>query len=173
MFQIEYKFREEDLLYFNEQRIKVDPILQQAIRKNRLFVPGVMLIIGLFYYIYYADMMTAAYVAVLAVIWSFVSPYVMKLDMRRQILEKYTEAEKKSMFGDYKLSIEPDYLLEKSPSGKHQMTWYELVRVEYVEKYVYIYIDLNTALIIPVETMISGDLEKFAEQVEDMIDRLG
>ena len=38
------------------------------------------------------------------------------------------------------------------------------MRVEYGNRYVYIYIDLNTALVIPVETVKKGNLEKFAEQ---------
>ena len=173
MLEIEYNFREDDLLHFNEQRLKTDEELQKSIRKNRIFMPAGMLMIGMFYYVYYADMMTPAYIAFLAVGWSLVSPYIMKMDMRRQILEKYTEAEKEAMFGEYKLRIEQDYLAEKSPSGKHQMPWEDLVRVEYVKDYVHIFIDLDTALIIPVETISKGDLEEFAEKVEDMIERLG
>ena len=45
------------------------------------------------------------------------------------------------------------------------MAWKELLRVEYGEKYVYIYIDIDTALVIPVRSVTSGDLEKFAERV--------
>ncbi len=173
MLEIEYEFRRDDLVNFNENRLQYDLDLQKSIRKNRIFVPAVMLFIGMFYYVFYADMMTSAYVALLAAVWGLTSPYVMKMDMRRQILEKYTEAEKEAMFGEYKLRIEQDYLAEKSPSGKHQMPWEDLVRVEYIKDYVHIFIDLDTALIIPVETVSKGDLEQFAEQVEDMIERLG
>jgi len=51
------------------------------------------------------------------------------------------------------------------------MAWKELLRVEYGEKYVYIYIDIDTALVIPVRSVTSGDLEKFAEQADKLIDR--
>ncbi|MFI3120097.1 MAG: YcxB family protein, partial [Methylococcaceae bacterium] len=34
-----------------------------------------------------------------------------------------------------------------------------------------IYINLSTALVIPVETIKKGDLEQFAEQAEKMIER--
>lgn len=96
------------------------------------------------------------------------------LDLRRQILKSYTPKEKINMFGTYTLSIDPanpTYLLEKSPSGKHKMAWSELVRVEYGKRYVYIYISLNTALVIPVETVKKGNLEQFSEQAEKMIER--
>ena len=76
------------------------------------------------------------------------------------------------MFGAYKLTIDPQFLLEKSPSGKHKMTWDELVRVEREkDRYVYIYISLNTALVIPVEAVKKGNLDEFARQAEKMIER--
>ena len=78
------------------------------------------------------------------------------------------------MFGLYTLSIDPvnpSYLLEKSPSGKNKMAWADLVRVEYGKRYVYIYINLSTALVIPVDKVKQGNLEQFAEQAEKMIER--
>ena len=103
-----------------------------------------------------------------------VSPKVMMLDLRRQILNSYTYKEKNAMFGSYTLTIDPEqaqYLLEKSPSGKHKMLWSDLVRVEYSKHYVYIYISLATALVIPLETVKNGDVLAFAKQAEKMIDR--
>jgi hypothetical protein len=47
-----------------------------------------------------------------------------------------------------------------------------MVRVDFLEKYIHIYLDLNSAIVIPKETMKNGDLEKFAKQAESMIDRL-
>ena len=173
MFEIEYEFREEDLVHFNELRLKNDPEMQKTIRKSKLLVPGAMLLIGMFYYVYYGDMKTTAYIAVLAVAWGIVSPYVLKMDMRRQFLEKYTEKEKLDMFGRHTLTIEQDHLAEKSPGGKHKTYWKDMLRVDYVDKYVHIFIDLDSAIVIPVETIKSGNLEKFAEQAESMIDRLG
>lgn len=69
MLEIEYEFREKDLIHFNELRLKTDPVLQKKIRQNRLLVPGVMLVFGLFYYVYYVDMMTTAYITLLALGW--------------------------------------------------------------------------------------------------------
>jgi hypothetical protein len=172
MFDIEYEFRQEDLIHFNEMRIKKNQELQGEIRKHRFLILGILLFVSMFYYLYYNDIEMPAYILSFGVLWVFVfKPYEMKMDMRRQILAKYTEEEKKSMFGQYQLSIEQHYLVENSPTGKHKMAWKDLVRVEYGNKYVYIYIDLDTALIIPVETMKTGDLEKFAEQAEGMIER--
>ncbi|MDP2903836.1 MAG: YcxB family protein [Methylovulum sp.] len=174
MFEIEYEFREEDLIHFNELQFMRNEEIQQNIRKNRWIVPGIMALIGSFYYFYYGDMSTSAYVLVIALLWALLSPKVMMLDLHRQILKNYTEKEKLNMFGAYTLSIDPEnpkFLQEKSPSGKHKMAWEELLRVEYGKRYVYIYINLTTALVIPVETVKKGNLEQFAEQAEKMIER--
>ncbi len=174
MFEIEYEFREEDLIHFNEIQFMRNEEIQHNIRKNRWIVPGIMILIGSFYYFYYGDMQSAGYILVIAMLWALLSPKIMMLDLRRQILKNYTAKEKILMFGTYTLSIDPsnpNYLLEKSPSGKNKMAWGDLVRVEYGKRYVYIYINLNTALVIPVETVKKGNLEQFAEQADKMIER--
>jgi len=174
MYEIEYEFREQDLVHFNEIFLKNDIELQKNIRKHKMIVPGIMLLIGLFYYIYYVDMMTTAYMALLAFGWGIFSPYAMKIDMRRQFLEKYSDKEKADIFGIHTLKIDQDYLIEKSPGGKHKTAWKDMLRVDYVDKkYVHIFIDLNSAIVIPVETVKSGDLKRFAKQAESMIERLG
>lgn len=174
MFEIEYEFREEDLIHFNEIQFSRNEEIQNNIRKNRWLVPSVMFIIGFFYYFYYGDKNSALYILLLAGLWGWLSPKVIMLDLRRQILSSYTYKEKNAMFGTYTLTIDPQqaqYLLEKSPSGKHKMLWSDLVRVEYSKRYVYIYISLTTALVIPLETVKKGDALAFAKQAEKMIER--
>ena len=172
MYEIEYEFRQEDLIHFNEMRYKSNVQLQDEMRKHRFFILGVILFVSMFYYLYYSDIEVPAYILALGSLWVFVfKPYEVKHDIRNQILAKYTEAEKEQMFGLYQMSIEQHYLVVKSPAGKEKLAWKDLARVEYGNKYVYIYIDLDSAFIIPVEMIKSGDLEKFAEQAEGMIER--
>lgn len=172
MFEIEYEFREQDLVHFNEMQLKNNPEVQKNIRKNRLFVPGIMLLIGVFYYIYYANTMTTAYIVVLSLGWAILSPYTIKMDMRRQFLQGYTEKDKSQMFGKHTLTIAEDHLAEKSPGGRHKTYWRDMLRVDYLEKYVHIFTDLDTAIVIPIDTIKKGNLDKFAEQADSMIERL-
>lgn len=174
MFEIEYEFGEEDLIHFNEIQFMRNDDIQNNIKKNRWIVPGIMALIGSFYYFYYGDRSSSAYIMVIAILWAILSPKIMMLDLRRQILKNYTYKEKTNMFGTYTLTIDPanpKFLLEKSPSGKNKMAWEDLVRVEYGKRYVYIYINLSTALVIPVDKVKKGNLEQFAEQAEKMIER--
>lgn len=174
MFQVEYEFREEDLVHFNQMRFMQTDEYQKAIKKNRWYVPATMLLIASFYYYYYGDMKSAGYIVAVAVLWGVLSPRIILLDIHRRILKQYTYKEKKQMFGLYTLTIDPQnphFLLEKSPSGNNKMAWSEMIRLEYGVRYVYIYLDLATALVIPVDTVKSGNLEEFSKQVEKMIDR--
>lgn len=176
MFEIEYEFREEDLIHFNEVRFKQTEEYKNQLKKNRWIVPSVMMLIGSFYYYYYGDFKSSGYVFVVAFLWAWLSPRVILLNVGRQILKTYTYKERKNMFGTYVLTIDPanpNFLHEKSPSGKNKMAWSELVRVDYAKGYVYIYIDLGTALVIPEATLKKGDLQAFAKQVEKMIELHG
>lgn len=171
MNEIEYEFREEDLIHFNELRLSSNEDLQKKIRQNRLLVPGVMLVFGLFYYVYYADVKTPAYITLLAIAWALSSPFVMKIDLRRQFFKQYSDAEKKAMFGIHQLKIDTEHLFERSPGGKHRTPWGDLLRVERHKDYVYIYVAIDAAIVIPRATVKSGDLKGFVKQVETMIDR--
>ncbi len=173
MLELEYEFREKDLVHFNEQRLASNLEMQKKIRQNRLLVPGVMLVFGLFYYVYYVDMWTTAYITLLALGWGIASPFVMKIDMRRQFFNQYSKAEKEAMFGVHTLLIEPEFLLERSPGGKHKTPWTQMLRVERHKDYVYIYVAIDAAIVIPRETVSKGDLKAFAKQAESMIERLG
>jgi len=116
-------------------------------------------------------MTTGAYIIILALGLAATSPMVIKWDLRRQILTSYSNKEKVAMFGLYTLRIDPNQLFERSPSGKNKMPWGELLRIEETEDYAYIYVDIDTALIIPKETIVEGKLEEFIDQAEKMIER--
>jgi hypothetical protein len=174
MLEIEYEFREEDLIHFNEMRFMQTDEYRNQIKKNRWIVPGIMMLIGAFYYYYYGDLKASGYIFLVGVLWALLSPKIIMLNIGRQVLKTYTYKERKNMFGTYVLTIDPanpNFLHEKSPSGKNKMAWSELIRVDYAKGYVYIYLDLSTALVIPEATVKRGDLQAFAKQVEKMIER--
>ena len=66
MFEVEYEFGEEDLIHFNELQFMRNDEIQHNIKKNRWIVPGVMGLIGGFYYFYYGDMTSSGYILVIA-----------------------------------------------------------------------------------------------------------
>lgn len=176
MLEIEYEFRDEDLIKFNEIRFMKTEEYRNQIKKNRWIVPSIMLLIGCFYYYYYADIKAGGYIFVVAILWAWLSPKVLMLNVGRQINKKYTDKERKNMFGHYVLTIDPanpQFLHEQSPSGKNKIAWNELVRVDREKGYILLYFDLDTALVIPEATVKKGDVNAFIKQVEKMIEMHG
>jgi len=173
MLEVKYSFREKDLIHYNELQIAQSEDLQKKLKKNRLFFPGMLVILGLFLWSYYSDYRTALYVITIAICWAVVIPQVIILSFRRQILTNYTEQEKNAMFGQYELRIDPKALAEKSPSGKHKMLWKNLLRIEHIQDYLHIVIDNGAVLVIPIETVIEGDIKEFGQQVKKMIELYG
>ena len=173
MLEIEYEFRERDLVHYNELQIDQSEDLQKKLKRNRLFFPGVLAIFGLFLWSYYSDYRTALYIVTIAICWAIVIPQIIILSFRRQILQSYTEKEKLAMFGQYTLRIDPKALAEQSPSGKNKMPWKTILRIEHIRDYIHIVLDNGAALVIPIETVSAGNVEEFSKQVNKMIELYG
>ena len=171
MFEIEYDLNEDDIVHFNEKRFIKSEVIRKKLRMGQLIAPAILVIIGIFYGLILQNLYAGMFTVVCAIIITFVTPYFVKRDMRKQVIKQYTDEEKASIFGHYKLKIEGKYLLENSPSGENTMPWEEILRVEYGDRYVYIFLDIATALVIPVRKITRGNLEAFAEQAEKLIDR--
>lgn len=173
MLEIEYEFREKDLVHYNELQIDQSEDLQKKLKRNRLFFPGTLAVFGLFLWSYYSDYRTALYIVTISICWAIVIPQIIILSFRKQILKSYTEEEKQAMFGKYKLRIDPKALAEKSPSGKNKMPWKSILRIEHIRDYIHIVLQDGAALVIPIETVSSGDIKEFTQQVKKMIDLYG
>jgi hypothetical protein len=174
MLEIEYKFREEDLIRYNELKYKNNEDYLKNIKRNRWIYPGLMGLISLYFWSYNQDIEQALYVLAIALLWMLVTPWVITWQMKQKVLMSYSEQEINDMFGDYRLFIDPkdpSFLQERSPSGKNKVEWKELLRVDYEKKQVHYVFDSGAALIIPTETVSKGSLEKFSEQVEKQIER--
>jgi len=173
MLEIEYEFREKDLVHYNELQIDQSEDLQKKLKRNRLFFPGILAIFGLFLWSYYSDYRTALYIVTISVCWAIVIPQIIILSFRRQVLQSYTEKEKLAMFGHYTLRIDPKALAEKSPSGKNKMPWKTILRIEHIRDYIHIILDNGAALVIPIETISAGDILEFSRQVKKMLNLYG
>ncbi|RLA18451.1 MAG: YcxB family protein [Gammaproteobacteria bacterium] len=173
MLEIEYEFREKDLVHYNELQIDQSEDLQKKLKRNRLFFPGILAIFGLFLWSYYSDYRTALYIVTISVCWAIVIPQIIILSFRRQVLQSYTEKEKLAMFGHYTLRIDPKALAEKSPSGKNKMPWKTILRIEHIRDYIHIILDNGAALVIPIETISAGDILEFYRQVKKMLNLYG
>ncbi|TAN49920.1 MAG: YcxB family protein [Methylococcaceae bacterium] len=170
MTEIEYEVREQDLYAFNEHLLQESKPMQKALRLHQVVVPGILslLVLGLWFYL--QAVIPAIILMVVAMVWAGAAPYIFLWSARRQLRSLYTEEEKVSAQGRYTLRVEPTSLVEVSPDGQSaHVNWSSVLRVEATKNYAFIFLSLNTALVVPRATIKNGDLHEFIREADERI----
>ncbi len=172
MSEIEYEVREKDLIAFNEHLLKNSERIQKTLRRHQAMIPGSIAVIALLLFFYFKDVPSAVYVILIAVGWGGGVPLFLKWSMRKQIRQMYSDEEKACIIGRYTLRVEQDDLVEVGSKGVSKLPWKKVLRVEVEKKYVFIFISLDTALIIPRDTVAKGSsLHQFVKDVDERIEQ--
>lgn len=173
MTEIEYELREEDLIAFNEFQIGKSEAIQKRMKRHQVLLPGLLAIVALVVWLYFQDSLAFMYISVLSLFWAATSFVYFRWSTRRQIRNLYTEEEKLNLFGPNRLRIEPAKLVEINRNGESDITWDEVLRIETTRKYAFIFISLDSALIIPRATVKQGDLHEFVKEADQKIEQAG
>lgn len=171
MAEIEYEVREQDLLAFNEQQLKNSARLQKTLRRHQGTIPGMLMVIALFVWFYFQNTLSAIFVALSGAAWGVLAPLYMKWNIRQQFRRMFTDEEKASILGTYRLRIEPDALVEISKQGESRVKWADILRVETTKHYAFIFVTRDTALIVPRATMKAGNLVEFVTEADKLVER--
>lgn len=171
MAEIEYELREQDLLAFNDHQLRDSEKVQKTLRRHQAVIPGIITIISFFLWLYYQDTLSAIYVGLLAVGWGLAGPWFLKWQTRRQVKKLYTDEVKEQVLGTYKLRIEPKALIEVGRNGESRIDWGDVLRVEATKQHAFIFVGLDTALIIPKSTVKSGNLVEFVKEADALIEK--
>lgn len=168
---LEYELREKDLVAFNEHQLRNSKDAQRAMKKYRYYMPAFLILSGFFFMWFYGEYYSGLYVIALALLFILMVPKVLFWDFRRKVLKMYSEQDKEKLLGKYRLRIEPRALHEEAPSGRSKVTWDEVLRVELEKHYAFIFTDLDSALIIPKETVSNGDIHEFVSRVDEYLEQ--
>lgn len=171
MTEIQYELREKDLLAFNDHQLKKAESLQKTLRRHQATIPGFLILIALFTWFYYQDSLTAGWIAVTGGIWGVAAPFFLRWQTRRKIARMYTEEDKARILGAYTLRIEPHALIEVSKSGESRIKWEDILRIEAAKNYAFIFVSLDSALIIPRATVKKGNIVEFFKEAEERIEK--
>jgi hypothetical protein len=171
MTEIQYELREKDLLAFNDHQLKSAEKLQKTLRRHQATIPGLMILIAMVVWFYYQDTLTAAWIGVAAVVWGLAAPFYIRWSTRRKIARLYTDEDKTRILGDYTLRIEPKELVEQSKEGESRIRWDDILRIEAIKNYAFIFVSLDSALIIPRATVKQGDIVEFFKEAEKRIEK--
>lgn len=171
MTEIEYEVREQDLIAFNEHQLEGTERLQKVMRRHQAIMPGVIVTISLFLFFYFQDVLSATYVGIIAVAWGIGVPQILRWAWRKQIQKTYTDEEKAAAVGRYTLRVDRDHLVEVTPKGESKIAWGDVLRVEVTKKYAYVFISLDSALIIPRATVRRGEFKDFVKKADERIEK--
>lgn len=170
MTEIEYELREMDLAAFNQHQLSQTEAVQRLMRRYQITIPGLLAISVFFLILYFHEWASAAFVGVIAVLWAFLAPSFFRWRMRARMLALYSDEEKSAVLGKYTLRVQPKTLVEITPHGESQVAWNEVLRVEATKKYAFIFVDHQTALIVPRKTVSKGNLHDFVREVDQRIE---
>ncbi len=173
MTEIQYELRERDLLAFNDHQLKNVAPLQKSLRRHQSTIPGFLILIALFVWFGYQDSLTAGWIAITGGLWGVAAPFYLRWHTRRKIRRMYTDEEKARILGEYTLRIEPEALVEISKAGESHIRWADILRIEAGKNYAFIFVTLDSALIIPRATVKKGDIAKFFDEAKQRIDGAG
>ena len=172
MTEIHYEVREKDLIAFNEHLLADSERIQKTVRRHQATIPGIIAVIALLLFFYFKDIPSAIYVILIAVGWGLGVPFYLKWSMRKQIRNMYSEDERANILGHYTLRAERDALVEISANGESRLPWKEVLRVEVEKKYVFVFVSLTAALIIPRDTLAKGsNLHEFVKTADERIEQ--
>jgi len=173
MTEIQYEVREKDLIAFNEHRLSSSERIQKVVRRHQSIIPGMVAVIALILFFYFKDIPSAIYAVLLAIGWGVGVPFFLKWNMRKQIRQSYTEKEKATIMGHCNLKAAPEGLVEVGEDGNTEiLPWKKVLRVETEKKYVFVYVGLDSALIIPVDTVTKdSDLGGFVRATNEYLEK--
>ncbi len=170
MTEIQYTLKEKDLAAFNEYQLKEAKDIQRSIRRHQAVVPGMIVTIALFYWFWYQDVFSAIYIAMIGVGWGMLVPAYIRWNLMSQIKAKYSDEDKQKILGDYTLRIQPKQLVEISNNGEVRTAWADVLRLETTRNHAFIYLDVNSALIIPRKGVSKGKILEFVSEANERIE---
>jgi len=174
MTEIQYEVREKDLIAFNEHLLENSDRIQKTIRRHQAMIPGVIALIALLLFFYFKDIPSAIYVILIAMGWGLGVPFFLKWNMRKQLRQMYSEEEKTCILGQYTLRAEKYHLVDISAYGLSKLRWKKVLRIEVEKKYVFVFVTLDSALIIPRDTVTkTSNLHEFVKTVDECIEQAG
>lgn len=175
MTEIQYEVREMDLIAFNEHLLANTERVQKVVRRHQAIIPGIIAVAALILFFYYKDIPSSIYAILLTIAWGTGVPFYLRWSMRKQIRQSYTEKEKSAVIGHYTLRAEPTGLVEIKAGGEpSKLSWKKVLRAEVEKQYVFVFISLDSALIIPRKTLTKdSNLAAFVKAVDENIEKAG
>lgn len=173
MTEIEYTLRLKDLQVFNDHQFCKKESVKKAFRLHQATIPGLLALIAIFTWFYYQDTLTALWIGASAVAWGFLAPWLLRWNAKRRAMALYVLSDLERILGKITLRVEPAELVEISATGESRISWKDVLRIEPAKNYAFIFVSLDSAIIIPRKTVRKGHIGEFYRAVEAALEKAG
>ena len=167
--EIEFEITEKSLTAFNEHHSQYVPKLKKAIERHRLLWPVGIIVLAGYAWHRGGEPFFVAGMVVTALLWSLIVPRTLKDVYRKSVRKHYSDQAKKDIYGIHKMQVKESALVEFTPGGRSTIGWEKIMRVDDLPDYAFVYIDTNTALIIPKQPDDAG-VSTFINMIKERID---
>jgi hypothetical protein len=166
MSKIEFEVRDKDLIKFTTYNYRQHPKVQKMFSRNQFLYPFILGLVVIYMYALLGNTTYALPLALVTICWAIFIPMYLQYNLKSQAEALYSEEEKLNLLGPHTFKAEDKHLHGVFPGNETRIRWKDIARAELQKGYLYLYLDTDRALIIPKETVSSGDFNEFLNAVE-------
>lgn len=160
--EIEYYVGEHDLVAFSVYHTNRSPSLRRQQRVAQLIVGLVWLGIGTLQLLS-REVFWAAVAFLIGILFIVLWPSLRKRSHRNSATKLYREDSNRSSLGKQRLRIEDDVLVEITEYQETWTKWAGIEKIESTDSYTFIYTGSVMGIVIPKESVTSGDYDEFVD----------
>jgi hypothetical protein len=147
---IEFENTLDDILALNWYHHRTSPAARRTLRLFQYVLPlAIVLIVLVITFAAGWSKMSLLPAAVLALAWFALVPRMQKRNLQKRIVKLYAEGRDRGIVTGHKVSISSSSITDRTDHGETKTAWKDVDKVVATEKYVFIYVGPESALIVP------------------------
>jgi hypothetical protein len=162
----------EELFLFNQYLFDNSKTIQNAFTKNRSMVCFSPILAAMILSLVNElspsnSLLLAGIVAItISLPAYFVYPMLVRKNLRKRIVKKYSEGQNNGIIGEHELQIDADGLVEKTQLGEIRQEWDKIKSVVSHNDRTYIFVSDINAYILPKNSVVQGNYDAFVDELQ-------
>ena len=165
MVAIEFTISEDDIVALSEYRAQTSPYLARQRRELSYHAPFWVAALGLLAAFFLHSWIPLAVGVAAGAVWAISLPAFLTRTRRESVRRILAEGENRALFGKSIAEVTPDGLRLETDGSTAQVAWSAIERVEETDSHCFIFTSAVSALVIPKEAVVSGDLGVFIREL--------
>jgi hypothetical protein len=164
MTAITYSLKKVDLIEFNEYHAKMTGAYGKGITRHQLLWPFIIAAMGLYIVVAQKNVELGMLFLITAFVWSLAVPSIMRKRFHQHVSDCYTIEHIAEAIGKRTIVASKKGLTEKKADDDHVYAWADISKFEQTKTHIFLYVSDDSAMIIPKDALIEGDIDLFVEE---------